>query len=223
MYHVSFDLDFRRNDNLGKFIAIEGIDGSGKSTQRQILTQLLTQQGKNVINTHEPTRQGPIGKLIHDVLQADVKIPLVGLQYLFSADRAVHQESVTIPALRKGDTVVSERCFWSAVPYGLTDRENINYENEGEPLLTAYSILSLYHQFLLPNVTFYLDIPVEVAVERLAEMSKQKEIYEKKEKLEKIKKGYDLLLKKFPDEFVVIDGQQPVEKITAEILSRIMK
>src|SRR5579884_4009372 len=101
-YHVSFNLEFLPNTYGGKFIALEGIDGSGKSTQKIIIQKKLEDLAHNVLLTHEPTREGSIGKLIHDILQSEVKISPVGLQYLFAADRSVHQEEVIKPSLQKG-------------------------------------------------------------------------------------------------------------------------
>ncbi len=219
-YNVNFDLEFRKHNYSGLFFALEGIDGSGKTTQTEQVAKLLEQRGKNVITTGEPTNKGVIGELIRNVLQSKADVPAVSLQYLFAADRAVHQEQTTIPNLKEGKIVVSDRCFWSAVPYGLADKESVDYAN-GESLLVAYGLLSMYNQFIAPNLTFYLDISVDTAIMRLSQMDKVKEIYEKKEKLEKIYNGYQFLIKKFPEEFVVIDGEQSEEKITEEIISKI--
>lgn len=220
-YHVAFDIDFKRNPYMGKYIALEGIDGCGKTTQVAALKETLEKSGKTVVTRHEPTRKGPIGELIHKVLQAREKISPVSLQYLFSADRAVLQATV-IDALRKGKIVISDRCFWSSIPYGLADRESLDYSNEGEVLTVAYSLLSFYHQFMVPDYTFYLDISIDKALIRLSAMHKTQEIYEKKEKLEKIAKGYQWLLKKFPKEITVVNGKQPVESATKEILHKLL-
>ena len=113
------------------------------------------------------------------------------MQFLFSADRNVHHETFTEPALRDGKVVVSDRCFWSVIPYGIMDREGDAYKKEtGELLLIAQGLLSHYHQFIVPDYTFYLDISVDNAMKRLSHMDKEKEIYEKREKLEKIVQGY---------------------------------
>ena len=216
-YHVSFNLEFLKNTNKGTFIAIEGIDGSGKSTQVKILKKYYTKRKKAVITTHEPTRSGHVGKLIHNILQSKVKVPASSLQHLFAADRSIHQQEIVIPNLKLGSYVISERCFWSSLPYGLADKNISDYNNSLNVLLSAYGLLSMYNQFVVPDYTFFLDIPVKESVKRLGLMDKQKEIYEKKEKLDLIYKGYQFLLAKFPKEFVVIDGIQSEEKITKQI------
>lgn len=222
-YHISFDIDFKRNPFKGRYIAVEGNDGSGKSTQVEQLARYFQEKGNTVLPTHEPTREGHIGKLIHEVLQAKVKIPSVSLQYLFSADRAVHYATKVIPALEDGAIVISDRCFWSAVPYGLVDREALDYTNEGYVLLVAQGLLSMYHQFIVPDATFYLDVSVESAMKRLSSMDKSQEIYERREVLENIERGYKWLIKQFPKEFVVIEAEESVEEVTEAIINRLLK
>jgi dTMP kinase len=223
-YHVSFDIDFKRNEFSGTYIALEGIDGSGKSTQIERLFEYFKSQGKEVIKTREPRKdEGLIGELIQKILHGKTKIPSVAFQYLFSADRQMHHEEVILPSLRKGKIVLSDRCFWSAIPYGITDRGGILDENTAEYMLVAQSILSMYHQFTLPDFTFYLDIPLDIALKRIEGEGGQMEIYENKKILQKTIKGYEWLLQKFPEEFKVIDGTQGVEEVTKEIATRIKK
>lgn len=211
-YHLSYNLDFKRNPYPGKFIVIEGIDGGGKTTQAKAVVEILNKKGEKTIFTEEPTG-GPIGQLIRKVLRGTTEIPPASFQYLFAADRQMHQEEI-IKYLTLGTTVVSDRYFWSSVAYGMADRESLT----GDILLVAQSILSLYHQFILPDLTFYLDVQVETAMKRLKSMHKEKELYERLGKLEKIARGYEWLAKKFPKEITVIDGEKPVVKVTEEIL-----
>ncbi|MBI2442292.1 MAG: dTMP kinase [Candidatus Levybacteria bacterium] len=220
-YHIDFDIDLRRNPYPGRYIVIEGIDGSGKSTQVQRVKEALAKRGVTVLETAEPNTHDAIGVLIRDVLAAKVKIPSVAIQYLFSANRATTHQEIIHPALQEGKTVISHRCFWSAVAYGMVDRADAVKDEAGNQILIAQSILSMYHQFIFPDSTFYLRVPVNTALSRIGSMAKDKEIYEKREKLEKIAKGYEWLLQKFSNEFVVIDGEGDVEEITARIVERI--
>ncbi len=223
-YHVSFDIDFKRNEASGLYIALEGIDGSGKTTQIDALYDYFTSQGREVVKTREPRKNdGLIGELIQKILHGKTKIPPVAFQYLFSADREMHHEEVILPALRAGKIVLSDRCFWSAVPYGIMDHGGVFDENTAEYMLVAQSILSLYHQFTIPDKTFYLDLPLDKAMKRLEEDNDTKEIYEDKAILEKTIKGYNWLLQKFPEEFTVIDATKSVEDVTEEIITRIKK
>lgn len=222
-YHVEFDIDFRRNPYKGVYVALEGIDGSGKTTQVERLAQYFKNQGKEVITTREPRKEeGIIGDLIQKILLGKTQIPPVAFQYLFSADREIHHEELVIPSLQAGKVVISDRCFWSAIPYGLLDRKSELDENTIEYMLAAQSILSMYHQFVVPDYTFYLDIPLDSAIKRIDKTNEEREIYEDKEKLEKTIKGYNWLLKEFSKEFIVIDAMRPMEGVTEEIV-RVIK
>ncbi len=221
-YHVEFDIDFKRNPYKGLYVVLEGIDGSGKTTQVEELVRHFKQQGREVVRTREPRKDGSmIGELVQKILHGKTKIPPVAFQYLFSADREMHHAELVVPALNDGKMVISDRCFWSAIPYGLLDKKSGLDENTIEYMLTAQSILSMYHQFIVPDVTVYLDISLGEAVQRINKSGGKREIYEERGKLEKIIKGYKWLLNEFPKEFVVIDATKSVEVVTRQIVASI--
>ncbi|MEK7451059.1 MAG: dTMP kinase [Patescibacteria group bacterium] len=220
-YHIEFDLELKKNPYPGKLIVIEGIDGSGKTTQAQKVTEALNGKGIKSILTKEPTDEAT-GKLIRRILSGETNLPSVAFQYLFSADRAVHQEQIE-NYLKKGITVVNDRYFWSSVVYGMVDKE-IDFKKKNgdrENLLVALSILSMYHQFLLPDFSFALKVSVATALERIKRKDKHIEIYEKESKLKKLATGYDWLTKQFPKEITVMNGEKSVEEVTKEIIKRI--
>ena len=223
-YHISFDIDFRRNASKGLYIAIEGIDGSGKTTQVERLAAELQKQGKEVVMTREPRKGvGLIGELIEDILRGKAEISPVAFQYLFSADRQMHHQELILPALAAGKVVVSDRCFWSAIPYGLLDKDELIDNNSIEQKLVAQSILSFYHEFTVPDKTFYLDVSLDTAMQRITEGDGANEIYEDKMKLKRAIEGYQWLLRKFPEEFIIIDANKSVEEVFEEIVARIKK
>jgi len=218
-YHVSFDLDFKRNKSKGIYIAFEGIDGCGKTTQAERLTQYFRSKGMSVVKTREPRKEGLVGDLVHKVLKGKIKFPTAALQYLFSTDRVLNQEEIIIPSLEKGKIVISDRCFWSAVVYGILDKGKDYYDDSSaNQLLVIHSILSMYHQFTVPDFTFYLKIPLETSLNRLKTKDDTKEIYEDRGKLERVIKNYEGLFDRFKDEITVIDGTRPVEEITKQII-----
>jgi dTMP kinase len=224
-YHVSFDIDFKRNTSKGLYIAIEGIDGSGKTTQVERLVASFKKEVKEVVMTREPRKDvGLIGKLIQEILHGKTAITPVAFQYLFSADRQMHHQELILPTLKAGKIVVTDRCFWSAIPYGLLDNEEKITENSMQQKLAAQSILSFYHQFTVPDITIYLDVTITKAMKRISEEhSKKSEIYEDRKKLKRAIEGYQWLLKEFPKEFTVINANQSVDKVTEEILAVINK
>ena len=217
-YHVEFDLDFERNPYPGKFIVLEGIEASGKTTQ----ANLLSEKFPEAYHTKNPT-DGEIGKFIRErVLGGHSDIPPVAYQYLFSADREIQSQDI-IRNLKAGKTVISDRYFWSSVAYGIADREGLDYENWENVSLVALSLLSMYHQFIIPDLSIYLDVSIEESLRRLKGSKKHTEIYDNHETNVKVKKGYEWLIKKFPDELKVVDGNRPEEQVTKEILSLIEK
>lgn len=223
-YHIEFDIDFKRNKTEGLYIAIEGIDGSGKTTQVDLLAEYFQKQGRKVIKTREPRKdEGLIGKLIQQILLGKTKVPSVAFQYLFSADREMHHKELILPALEKGDVVISDRCFWSAIPYGILDKEEEPNRATVDRYMVAQSILSMYHQFTIPDYTFYLDLPLTVAMQRIERADSAEEIYEDEKKLEKVIYGYQWVLKEFPKELIIVDARKSVDEVTEEILGEIKK
>jgi len=215
-YHVSFDLDFKRNEYLGKLVVLEGIDGSGKTLQAKLLAKNLIKQGKKVYLTKNPT-DSEIGKFIRKALQGKVEIPVVSFQYLFSADRQIQQLEL-IEHLKAGGIVISDRYFWSSVAYGMADKEAVDYENQVMIQTVAQSVLSMYNQFIVPDVTFYLDVSVKTGLSRRHDSAKEKELYENAEKMQKVEKGYKWLLQQFPKEFIIIDGEKSIEEVQKNLL-----
>ena len=214
-YKVSLAIDFKRNKHKGKFIALEGIDGSGKTLQTEKVVSLLKKKGYKVISTKEPTDR-VIGKFIKkDILTGKVKLPPVAIQYIFSADRSDHQKEIE-DYLKKGYVVVTDRYFWSAVCYGIADLDQI-----ADYYLTVLSVLSPYNRFITSDATFFLDIPLKTALQRIGKSDKHNEIYDNEKKLKKIKKAYDFLIKRFPKEFIVVDGNKTVDEVTQDLVKRI--
>ena len=218
MYHIEFDIDFRRNDYKGLFIALEGIDASGKSTQVELLRKELEDGGKEVVIKNP--FEGELGIFIRKILSGELNVPTVALQYLISANRHVQQEEI-IKHLEEGKTVIIDRYIWSAVVYGIFDKGADDVDSTMNWLLVEQSILSMYHRFLMPDFTFYLDISTETSVRRLDEMNKKKEIYEDEIKIAKIEEIYKKVISEFPKEFVIVNGQRPPEEITRDILTTI--
>lgn len=222
-YHVEFDIELRRNPYKGAYIALEGIDGSGKTTQVEILENFLLKKGKKVVVTSEPRKEkSAVGRLIHEILQSQIKVPSQSLQYLYTAERIINHHDVVEPSLKAQEIVLSHRSLWSNVPYGLLDRGVTNYDSPDTKLINVtQGLMSLYHQFIVPDITFYLCVSADTAIKRLMQMDKIKEVmYEKKEKLEKVAKGYEWQLKQFPKEFVIIDGEKSEEEVFLEIKNK---
>lgn len=223
-YKINLDIEFRKNPHKGLYIALEGIDGSGKTTQAEALESYFLNIGKKVTKTSEPRVDLPGGDVIMQYFKSEISLSAFAFQHLASSNRVINQDQVVIPALKKGRVVITDRCFWSAVPYGLMDQGIYFSRKNADLILVTQSLLSHYNQFIVPDIVFYIDISAETGLNRsLKKKDRRKlDIYEKKEKLEKVVKGYRWLVKKYKSEFLVIDGERKVNDITKSIISHIM-
>lgn len=219
---MKFDIEFKKNKYPGIYIAIEGIDGCGKTTQVKKLKACLETQGKKVTVIREPRKTGSIGRFIREILISKITLHPVALQYLFAADRTVQLSETVLPLLKKGEVIISDRSFWSAIPYGLSDKTDVNYSGQEKTEHVAQGILAMYNGFIMPDAIIYLHVPVEMAMERLRKRKKEREIYERKAKLEKIKFGYDWLMKHFSKILTPIDGSKSIDEVTKEIMQKIV-
>lgn len=220
-YPVNFEIELLKNPYSGLYIALEGIDGAGKTTQAQDLKEHFESQGKSVITTREPRKEGILGELTHQILLSKVKFPTAAIQYLFTADRVIHHEEIVKPALQRGDVVITDRCFWSALVYGVLDRMGDEYNDESvDHLLVTQGILSMYHHFIAPDRSFYLKIPVEESLRRIGDKNNT-EIYETQSKIQKAYDGYEWVSKKFSNEITVLDGTLNEREVTKMIVKEL--
>lgn len=195
----------------GKFFVFEGIDGAGLTTQSRLLEDYLRKKGFKVVLTKEPTT-GLIGGLIKAGLKHEWKTSNRTLQLLFSADRAHHLDTEILPALKEGKMVISDRYFLSTIAYGMLELEK-------------EWLKQLNSKFLLPEAIFILDLPAETAIERIASSRFGFELFEEKEKLEKVRKNFLELSKEYPNCYV-IDASKAIEEVSAkvrEVVEEILK
>ena len=101
------------NNFPGKFIVIEGLDGSGKSAQVDLVVNFLKEKGREVILTKEPTMDSDAGRKIKQALKKEIKIDPLELQKLYAEDRREHLKNKVIPALKEEKFVVSSRYAFS--------------------------------------------------------------------------------------------------------------
>lgn len=189
--------------NGAGFIVFEGLDGSGNSTQVNLLAEYLNKKGKTTHITKEPT-SGLIGGLIKSQLTHDWKSSPECLQLLFSADRAYHLEKEVIPLLKKGINVISDRYFFSTMAYGNLQIEDLDW------------LIEINKNFLLPNLTFFLKVSPKSCIERIKKDRFEITLFEKEEVLAKVWTNYEKLAKKF-ENVHIIDGEKPIEKVFSQI------
>ena len=125
----------QKNPYPGKFIVIEGLDGSGQSTQAELLKNFLLKEGHKVVLTKEPTQDSEAGKKIKEVLGEAIKLESQLLQELFVEDRKEHLQNLIIPALKEGK-MNSEILLGlvNNVPEKITAKEVFQAAREGDIL-----------------------------------------------------------------------------------------
>jgi len=139
----------------GTFICIEGIDGSGKTTQACQLVSNLRRRGFDVIYTTEPS-SGKVGRLIRRyVLDRKKRVPIALEALLFAADRVDHLETEIKPALENGKVVVCDRYVYSTLAY------------QGAAGLDLKWIELINRFTLVPDLALFLDVPPEIVEKRL--------------------------------------------------------
>ena len=192
--------------NFGRFIVLEGLDGAGTTTQSARLVSDLRGKGKTVVATREPT-DGPVGRMLRACLRGDTDAPEVRtLPWLFAADRADHLFREIEPALAAGTWVVSDRYIPSSLAY-----QSLTLQFE--------RVFSLNADFRVPDLTVFLTVPVDVALDRLGTRS-QLDIYEVREKLEPIAAQYEAVfaeLARRGQPILRLDATLSMDAIEAEI------
>lgn len=194
--------------NRGILIAIEGIDGSGKSTLAKNLYSSLQQQGFNTILTKEPG-DSQLGKEIRElVCTQNIAICPKAQYLLFAADRAQHFDELIIPGLQENKLIISDRLSDSSLAYqcygnglDLKNVENIN----------AWSM-----QNIIPDLTIFVRIPVDIALERCGSRGALS-AYEKKEFLHRVADGFEEIYKN-RNNVIVVDGTESQENIATQTL-----
>jgi len=185
-----------------KFIAIEGIDGSGLSTQSGRLRDWLQKMGKRVLLTKEPTNC-IIGGVIRSCLNGEMKTDPMTLQLLYTADRASHLNTIVEKAIKLGTVVVIDRYILSALAYGSLD------------IPMAY-LKQLNASFRKPDLTFVLDTHPRIALERLKQSRWHSELFENEQQLSQVRQNYLSLKGHFSNTYI-IDANKTAEEIALDI------
>lgn len=199
----------------GKFIAFEGIDGSGKSTQIQFLTNKLKKEGIYYYTTMEPT-DSPIGSLIHQIMMGRIKADNKVIAALFVADRLDHllnDVNGIVSKITEGTTVITDRYYFSSYAYHSIDMpmDWVIQANEQSRII------------LQPTVTLFIDVDPDVAVERIAKNRAHQELFERKSRLVKVKDKYFEAFKKMKDieNIIIVDGNRSPEVIADDIWAKL--
>jgi dTMP kinase len=191
----------RKQIKRGVFVCVEGLDGSGKTTQARILVRNLRRRGFDAVYTSEPS-VGEVGKLIRGfVLDREDRVPVALEALLFAADRVDHVEAVVKPLLKEGKVVVCDRYVYSTLAY------------QGAAGLSLEWIGSINRFALKPHLSLLIDVPSDVVVKRL---KRKKTVMETKRNQERVREVYLKMVRS--KQLVLIDGDKTVREVAKNVL-----
>ena len=200
----------------GKFIVLEGIDGSGTTTQSKAAAEWLRRQGVDVVETHEPTK-GCIGTIIRKALKRRMpecegeELSPEFFALLFATDRMHHMKATVTPALESGQWVISDRCYLSSYAY-----QSIDYDLD--------RIRTLNQHAQRADLILLLDLDANMAYERIAPRglydASRLEVFETPDRMRKIRANYlritELLVKE-GERLLTLDASPPAEKVAEDV------
>ena len=187
----------------GILISLEGIDGSGKSTLAQNLFECISRKFSTIL-TKEPGATA-LGQKIRTIVQ-EKNVPLCAKAeyFLFAADRAQHFDEIVLPSLAAHNIVISDRMADSSLVYQGFGR--------GLDSNTIFSINQWAMNNRQPDLTFYVKVPIEVALERLKIRNQELTSFEKEDIsfMERVSNGFEKIFKD-KNHVITLDGQESPE------------
>ncbi|ORC37230.1 dTMP kinase [Marispirochaeta aestuarii] len=189
-------------EKINNFFVIEGLDGSGTTTQLHRIGRRSEGLSPVLFPTFEPT-DNPIGQLIRKILHKEVTVPHDTLMRLFSADRSLHlfeKNHGILDRIASGETVLSDRYLFSSVAY--------------QSLYASLDDVLQLNHFPLPQRVFFIELSPELCASRRKTRSKE-ELFDETEMQRKIRDNYYRAFECFPDlDIQIIDGSASIDEIT---------
>lgn len=201
----------------GKFISIEGIEGTGKSTVLKAIKEYFVVNKIDHLITREPGGT-PIAEAIRNVLLSHYEEKMCSETelLLYFAGRAQHLAVHVLPALEQGKIVISDRYVDASYAYQGGGR--------GIALEKIDALVSVLPGNLKPNMTLLFDAPVEVGMQRMSRRGEKDRIeIEKIEFFERVRKTYLVRAKKYPEQFRIIDATQSIKTVSDKAISFIQE
>ncbi len=193
--------------NTGTLVTIEGIDGSGKST----LLSTLKNTYPDALFTSEPQEDQWLGQVLRKAL-SDEDMSDMSLFFLFLSEHSQHIEDYVNPALEKNRLVISDRFVDSRYAY---QSYALDEHVDGNTLDWIQNIQENGWS-TIPDKTIILDISVETSLERIAD--NEKEVFEKRDRLEAARDIYLTLAENNPDRYTVVDAEKSPEKVAHDCI-----
>lgn len=207
----------------GFFLVLEGIDGSGTSTQAEVLADFLRQEARSVVVTREPS-EGPVGRFIRQGLRGELTdeqghpttLDWKSFALLFSSDRADHLEREILPALENGSVVICDRYDLSSLLY----QSATSPEGQGSlPWLRAINARARR-----PDFTIVLKVGAKEAEARRQVRDEESELFERSELQAQLSQMYAEAQHFVPqDRLAVLSAEGSIEEVAESIRAQLCK
>lgn len=196
------------------FIAMEGLDGSGGTTQTGLLAEWFKSNGHTeVLTTCEPS-QGPVGRFIRNTLDPDHEASVIGdsvLPFLFAGDRRDHLDREIIPALQRGAAVLTDRYYHSSLAY--------------QSLAVGLpTVAGLNERFRAPDLTLFLDLEPTESLARIEARGEKRERFEALDRLRQIQEAYYAVLvhcRARGEHIVRIDASESIDEVHSKVVAAV--
>ncbi len=196
----------------GLFITFEGLDGSGKSTQINLLKRYLSGKGHDIVFSREPGGCPVSEKIRAIILGNENPMSAITEALLYAAARAEHVDRVVRPAIESGKTIILDRYVDSSLAYQGCGRE-LGIQKVRE--INDYAIRGI-----IPDITVYIDLPVDIALKRIAAPLDRLESAGEAFFL-RVLEGYNQLTQLNPERIIRIDGMRSAEAVFDDIKRRV--
>lgn len=197
----------------GTFIAFEGLDGAGTSTQLNRLAAWLQERGVSVEVTREPSN-APFGAVIRQAIEGRIHLHPRALALAFAGDREDHLTNDVngiLNALDRGSWVLCDRYVLSSLAYQTSDEVEFDW------------LVELNRHMRVPDATVFVDTPVEICMQRIAARSAHSELFHRATELERVADNYRRAIDhgQLVGELIKVSGNAPPDAVFAALMEQL--
>lgn len=200
----------------GKFMVLEGLDGSGKTVQAELLKARIAAacQEKRCFVTREPSESVP-GLICRGAIRKSILVEQETLALLFAADRVEHIAKELLPQLDKGNHVVCDRYYFS----------NFAYQGTGAQMERLIAYNQAAREMLRPDITIFIDVSPEECARRRAAARASEDLYETLESARAIREQYFRAFELLADteRVIKVDGSAPMDEVAEAVWQALLR